>query len=73
MKVHVILSLNELFWKHLSPLSLPRESVLLNGVWSVTLVRLRKGILPLQKLLHFMVTVGKTPACSKKKKSESPV
>jgi len=40
---------------------------------TVTLVRLGKGILPLQKLLHFMFIFGKTQCCITNKKSESPV
>lgn len=43
------------------------------GARSVTLVRLREGILPLQKLLHFVIAVGKTPTRGKEEESQSPV
>ena len=40
---------------------------------SVTLVRLGKRVLPLQKLFHLVVVVGRTTACTKKKYNKRPV
>lgn len=40
---------------------------------SVTLVRLGKRVLPLQKLFHLVVVVGRTQACTKKKYNKRPM
>lgn len=72
----VIWSLNGFFWKHLSlsPQLVPVHHSYNNRYYGWdTLVRLGKGVLPLQKLLHFVIILGKTLVYSKNKKSDSPI